>query len=202
MSKFIYFCRNKQKKMNYQLPHTIENCLGEKIIFKQLVPEPDGDRLLVDNYVTPGHGPLMHTHFMQDESLTVVYGKIGYQVLGEEPKFAGSGDTVTFARGVAHKFWNAGNDILHCTGWIKPANTIVFFLTSIYAAQNKSGSARPETFDAAYLLTRYASEYDMPELPQLVKKVIMPATYQFGKLLGKYKHFNGAPTPLKPSTKH
>ena len=57
-------------KINY--PHTIENCLGEKIIFKQVVPEPDGDRLLVENYVTPGNGPIMHTHHLQDESLTVI----------------------------------------------------------------------------------------------------------------------------------
>ena len=183
--------------MNYQLPHTIKNCIGETLIFKEIVKEPDGEKLLVENFVTPQSGPPMHTHFLQDEELTVVEGQIGYQVQGEEPKFAGPGDTVLFKRGVPHRFWNAGNDVLHCTGYVKPANTLVFYLSSIYAAQNKTGTGRPETFDGAFLLKRYASEYDMAELPGFVKKVIIPATYYVGKLLGKYRHFSDAPAPLK-----
>ena len=57
-------------------------------------------------------------------------------------------------------------------GWVKPANTIVFFLSSIYDAQKKSGKPQPEQFDGAYLMTRYAKEYDLPELPGFVKKVL------------------------------
>jgi mannose-6-phosphate isomerase-like protein (cupin superfamily) len=183
--------------MNQTYPQTIENCIGEKLTFHQLIQEPDGDRLVVTNSVVPGSGPPMHVHWLQDESLTVVSGKVGYQVDGQAEQFAGVGETILFKRGVAHRFWNAGPELLECTGWIKPANSVVFFLSSIYAAQNKSGQAQPETFDAAYLLTRYASEYDMLEIPRFVKKVILPTTYQVGRLLGKYKHFDGAPEPLK-----
>jgi len=183
--------------MKFAYPHVIENCIGEKLIFKELQKEPDGDRLLVDNYVQPGHGPLMHTHWLQDESLTVVNGQIGYQVLGQPEQYAGEGETVLFKRGVPHRFWNAGEEILHCKGWIKPANTIVFFLSSIYAAQNKSGKAQPEQFDGAFLLTRYSTEYDLPGIPKFVKKVIIPLTYNIGKLMGKYKHFKDAPEPVK-----
>jgi quercetin dioxygenase-like cupin family protein len=184
--------------MNIIYPHVIENCIGEKLIFQQLLPEPDGDRLLVENYVTPGSGPVMHTHWLQDEALTVLKGKLGYEVLGEGKKYAGEGDTVLFKRGTPHRFWNEGQEILHCKGWLKPANTIVFFLSSIYAAQNKSGKAQPEPFDAAFLMTRYASEYDLPEVPTFVKKTVIPLTFTIGKLLGKYKHFKDAPDPIKP----
>lgn len=183
--------------MNYQLPHTIQNAIGETLIFKELVNEPDGDKLIVENFVTPKSGPPMHTHFLQDECLTVVEGHIGYQVQGGPVKYAGVGETVEFKRGTPHRFWNAGEDVLHCTGYVKPANSIVFFLSSVYAAQNKTGTEKPETFDGAYLLTRYAAEYDMAEIPPFVKKVIIPATYYVGKLLGKYKHFENAPAPLK-----
>ena len=185
--------------MNYNLPHTIENCTGERILFKELVKEPDGDKVLVENWVTPKSGPPMHTHFLQDETLTVVNGRIGYQIKGGQPQFAGEGETIEFKRGVAHRFWNAGDDILHCTGWIKPAHSIVFFLSSIYEAQNKSGSERPEKFDGAYLVKRYASEYDMNEIPGFVKKIIIPITYYIGKLLGKYRHFQNAPDPVRES---
>jgi quercetin dioxygenase-like cupin family protein len=183
--------------MNYQLPQTIKNPFGETLIFKELIQEPDGDKLLVENYVTPKSGPPMHTHFLQEEALTVKSGRIGYQVKRGAPQFAGVGETVVFKPGVPHRFWNDGEDMLHCTGYVKPANTIVFYLSSMYAAQNRSGTTQPDKFDAAYLLTRYASEYDMPELPTFVKKVILPITYLVGRLMGKYKHFRNAPQPVK-----
>ncbi|UFH57144.1 cupin domain-containing protein [Spirosoma sp. KNUC1025] len=182
---------------NFTLPHTIENCIGEKLIFQKVIHEPEGDRLLVENFVAPGSGPPMHVHWLQDECLTVVKGRIGYQVEGQKECFAGEGETVLFKRGVYHRFWNAGTQTLQCTGWINPVNSIVFYLSAIYAAQNKSGTARPESFDAAYLLTRYASEYDMQGMPGFVRKVVIPMTYQLGRLLGKYKHFTGAPEPLR-----
>jgi quercetin dioxygenase-like cupin family protein len=186
--------------MNYQLPHTIQNCLGEILIFKELVKEPDGDKLLIENYVAPKCGPPMHTHFLQDEALTVVQGRLGYQIRGQKPQMAQKGESIVFKRGTPHRFWNAGEEVLHCTGWVKPSNTIVFFLSSIYAAQNKSGSEKPETFDGAYLMKRYASEYDMSEIPKFVKKVIIPLTYYIGKVLGKYKHFKSAPQPVKAAS--
>jgi quercetin dioxygenase-like cupin family protein len=182
--------------MTITYPYTIESCIGEKLIFQELQHEPGGDRLLVENFVAPGKGPVMHTHWLQDECLTVVSGKIGYQVQGEAAQFAGPGETVLFRRGTPHRFWNAGEDTLHCKGWIYPANTIVFFLTSIFAAQNKTRSARPELFDAAYLMTRYKSEYDMAEIPPLVKKTVIPAVYRIGKMMGKYKKFRDAPAPV------
>lgn len=46
-------------------------------------------------------------------------------------------------------------------------------------------------------MTKYKHEYGMPQLPSFVKKVIMPTTYFIGRLLGKYKKFDGAPVPLK-----
>lgn len=182
--------------MTITYPYTIQNCIGEKLVFRELLREPDGDRLLVENYVAPGTGPVMHTHWLQDECLTVVEGMIGYQVQGSDEQYAGPGETVLFKRGTPHRFWNAGTETLHCTGWIKPAHTIVFFLSSIFAAQNKTGSARPELFDAAYLLTRYRKEYDMAEIPSLVKKTVIPMTYLLGKAMGKYQKFRDAPEPV------
>jgi quercetin dioxygenase-like cupin family protein len=182
--------------MNYSLPHTIQNCVGEKIIFQKVEKTPDGDRLTGEAFCDPGCGPIMHTHFKQDEGMLIISGRMGYQILGEEPCFAGPGESVVFKRGVPHKFWAADNQPLHCKAWLQPVNTIIFYLTAIYAAQNKSGSGKPEVFDGAYLLKRYASEYDLVEMPWLVKKVVIPLTYYSGMLLGKYKHFKNAPKPV------
>lgn len=183
--------------MSYNLPHTIENCLGEKIVFQSIEKTPLGDKLILDAYCQPGAGPAMHTHLKQDESLTVVSGKMGYQTLGAGISHALPGETVLFRAGTPHRFWAEGQEPLQAKGWIQPANTVVYFLSAVYAAQNKSGKGEPEPFDGAYLLTKYASEYDMPEIPSFVKKVIFPITVFFGKLLGRYKHFEDAPAALK-----
>lgn len=183
--------------MKFTLPHTIESGLGEKMIFKEIIKEPDGDKVIIEGHCKPKAGPAMHVHFKQDEALTVVKGKMSYQILGQEPVYCSVGQTATFLRNVPHRFWNAGEDELVISSWVKPVNSIIFFLTALYAAQKKSGSGRPEIFDASYLMTKYKHEYDLPELPSFVKKVIMPTTCLIGRLLGKYKKFNGAPEPLK-----
>lgn len=182
--------------MQHTYPLTIENCIGEKLTFTGIEKTLKGDRVLVIGNCKPGAGPAMHVHFQQDECLSVVSGKMGYQVLGEEPKMALPGETVLFKRGTPHKFWAADNQPLVANGWIEPANSVVFFLSALYAAQNKSGNAQPEAFDGAYLVTRYKSEYDIKEVPTFVKKVIFPIIVLIGKIRGKYKHFANAPEPL------
>jgi len=184
--------------MNYSFPHSIENCIGEKLIFKGIENTPEGERLIVEGICQPGAGPIMHTHFQQDECITVISGRMGYQVKGEEKKYAGPGETVLFKRGTPHKFWADGDQVLHGLGWVQPANSTVFYLSSMYAAQNKANKGgQPDLFDGAYLLTRYRSEYEALEIPFFVRKVMMPVAYRLGKLLGKYRHFDGAPAPLK-----
>jgi quercetin dioxygenase-like cupin family protein len=182
------------KKISY--PHKIENGNGETIIFKEVVKGPKGDRVNGESFVAPGSGPPMHVHWQQDEGFTVIAGKMAYQIQGQQTQYAGPGDTLVFERGVAHRFWNAGEDTLHCEAWLEPAHNIVFFLTSIFDAQKKSGDAKPDVFDASYLLTRYASEFDMLDMPPFVRRVIVPTSYRIGQALGKYKHFEGAPAPL------
>jgi len=118
---------------------------------------------------------------MQDECITVIAGKMGYQFSGKEPQIATAGETVLFKRGIPHKFWVVGEDSLHCKGYVQPVNTVIFYLSALFSAQNKSGKGKPETFDGAYLLTKYASEYDIVEIPLFVKKFILPITCFIGR---------------------
>lgn len=178
--------------MTYQLPHTIENKYGEKLTFLRM----EDNRVIVENYVQPNAGPPMHTHLLQDESLTVVRGKMGYQTPGQEAQYAGPGETVLFKRGTPHRFWNAGDEELHCTGWVDPVDNFVFFLSTLYDALDRGENHRPELFDSTYVSWRYRREYDMPEIPGFVKKVVFPVVYGLGLALGKYRKFQDAPKPL------
>lgn len=181
---------------NPHYPRSIESGSGERLTYLRFVEDGQGGYLEVENEVAPNAGPPMHVHWKQAESLTVQEGKIGVEVMGQAPRFHGPGATVTFEAGVYHRFWNAGNTPLKCTGWVKPALNFEYFLSNIYESTRNNGGKKPDEFDAAYLLTRYRSEFDMAAIPKFVKKVIFPITLFLGKLKGKDKKFADAPAPL------
>lgn len=183
--------------MQFTHPHTINNGSGEEITFLRIVHEKDGDRLELRNRVEPGSGPPMHVHHLQDECLMVVQGKIGTQIAGQAPVFYEAGQTALFKRGESHRFWNAGEDVLICEGWVKPAHNLEYFLTEVYKSVKANGGHEPSKLDGAFLLTKYKSEFDMGDIPGFVKNVIFPITVFFGKITGKYKKFDGSPEPLQ-----
>ena len=110
--------------MNKTYPYTIDNGNGELITFTGRTQGPAGERVGVDGVAQPGAGPPMHVHYLQEEAMTVVSGKLGFQTAGEEPRYAGPGETKIFAAGVGHRWWNAGATELHCTGWAKPPHNV------------------------------------------------------------------------------
>ena len=177
-------------------PYTIDNGRGEQLTFLGVTSGPDGIRADADGVAQPGAGPPMHVHYLQEEAARVVSGRLGYQVLGQEPKFAGPGDLIVWPAGTAHKWWNAGTSELRMTGWCKPPGNIEFFLSTLFASTKRHGG-RPALFDAAFLMTRYRSEYAMLEVPAVVRHVVVPMLFAVGRVLGKYKKFQDAPEPMR-----
>ncbi|WP_084284554.1 cupin domain-containing protein [Solirubrobacter soli] len=173
-------------------PRTIDNGHGERMTFLGV----DGDRLLISSAVEPGAGPPMHVHKLQTEVIRVVRGRVGYEIDGSAPVYAGPGDTLTFDPGVVHRFWNAGDDELELTGEVFPADNLEYFLTQIYASVAAHGG-RPGAFDGAYLLTRYRSEFDMTSIPEPVRRFVFPIQAFVGRVFGRYGHFSDAPAPVR-----
>jgi quercetin dioxygenase-like cupin family protein len=177
-------------------PYTIDNGAGEKLTFLGIRSDGQGEYLEARNSVSPGSGPPMHVHRLQEESLTVEHGTMGWQRRGEEEHVAGPGETVTFTPGEMHRFWNAGEDELVCTGSVRPPDNLEYFLTQIFASTRATGGKRPRLFDAAYLLTRYPSEFGMAEIPALVQRFAFPVVVAVGRVLGFHRRFAGAPEPV------
>jgi quercetin dioxygenase-like cupin family protein len=178
-------------------PHTIDNGAGERLTFLRRVPGPSGDRLEVENVVSPGAGPPMHAHLHQEEALTVEEGRIGYQRMGAPEQFAGPGATAVFRAGEPHKFWNAGQDCLRVTGYIEPADNVEYLLAEMYASMKRNGGTRPDPFEAAFLIRRYRSEFAMFEIPAAVQRFVFPLQVAVGRLLGKYRKYADAPEPVR-----
>ena len=182
--------------MATRYPYTIDNGSGERLTFLGITQGPDGERAEADGIAQPGAGPPMHVHYLQEEAARVVSGRLGYQVLGEEAKFADAGELVVWPAGTPHKWWNAGTTELRMTGWCSPPGNVEFFLSTLFALAKQNGG-RPALFDAAFLMMRYRSEYAMLELPALVRRVVVPVVYVVGRTLGKYKKYKDAPEPMK-----
>lgn len=181
----------------YSYPHVLDNGHGERLVFERRVPTPNGDRLEVTNEVQPGAGPPMHVHHLQSESLTVLEGRIGWQRPGQAPQYAGPGETVTFPAGEAHRFWNAGDTVVRCRGWIEPADSIEYYLSELFASTAQSPAARPHPLDAAWLVRRYRSEFSMLAIPALVQRLVFPVLVAIGTLTGRYAKYADAPEPVR-----
>ncbi|MDQ3629705.1 MAG: cupin domain-containing protein [Actinomycetota bacterium] len=180
----------------YDHPHTIEDGAGSSLTFVGRVRDERGELLEVESRGAPGAGAPMHVHHRQEEALTVRSGILAYQTLGAPSKTAGPGATVTFAPGVAHKFWNAGTDELSCVGYVRPPDNFEYFLTQLYDSTRQRGGKRPGLYDAAFLLSRYGDEFDMLELPRPVRRLVLPLVARLGSRLGWNRRFADAPAPL------
>lgn len=180
-----------------EYPHTIDNGGGERLTL--LAPSSDerGAYQEARNSVSPGAGPPMHVHHLQEESLTVEKGTMGWQRQGEEEQLAGAGETVTFSPGEMHRFWNAGDDELVCSGYVRPPDNVEYFLTKVYESMRAKGGKRPRMFDAAFLLTRYRSEFGMAVPPPPGQRVLFPVVLAVGRVFGRHRRFDGAPEPVR-----
>ena len=181
--------------MKIKLPYTITNS-GEKLTFERVIVK-DGVEIL-EGYaeVKPKAGPPMHIHYRQDESFHILSGKMAYQLADGVTRYAYPGETVTIKAGIAHKFWNDGDDMLICKGYVTPPDNFIYFLSEIYKSINENKGGKPGLYDSAYLMNRYKSEYAITEIPSFIRKFIFPVVLLFGNLVGINKKFSGAPDPI------
>jgi quercetin dioxygenase-like cupin family protein len=179
-------------------PHTIDNGAGEQLTFVARRRDERGEYLEGWNAISPGAGPPMHVHHLQEEGLTVERGTLAYEGVDGKQHTVGPGESVTFAPGEAHRFWNAGEDELVCAAYVRPPDNIEYFLGEIFASTRRNGGKRPRFFDAAYLSHRYRSEFAMVGIPAPVRRLAFPLVAAGGRLFGLHRRFAGAPEPVRP----
>jgi len=177
-------------------PYTIDNGAGERLTFLGVTRAANGDRIEVDGTARPGAGPPMHVHYLQEERVLVVTGRVGYQVPGQPERFAGPGQVVVWPAGTPHRWWNAGDTEARMTGWCAPPGNVEFYLAAMFGSMKENGGKRPGLFDAAFLTTRYQTEFAMLELPTVVRRLVIPLVYALGLALGKYAKYKDAPPPM------
>ena len=109
-------------------------------------------------------GAPMHTHEHEDEVSHVLAGRLGVQI-GDEVLEAGPGNTVVKPRGVAHAFWNPGDEPVRFLEMITPGGFESYFaeLEPILG-----GGGPPDIGALVALQARYALSMDMGSMPRLI----------------------------------
>jgi quercetin dioxygenase-like cupin family protein len=110
-------------------------------------------------------GAPLHTHHNEDEYSYVLEGRFGIQ-LGDEVLKAGPGDLLFKPRGIAHAFWNAGEEPARLLELISPAGFEQYFreLAPLLAAPERDEAAIGE------VVARYQLEIDFSTVPVLAER--------------------------------
>ena len=107
----------------------------------------------------------LHTHHNEDEYSFVLQGRFGVQ-LGDEVFELGPGDLLYKPRGIAHTFWNAGDEPARLLELISPAGFEHYFrdLAPLLAAAERDQAAIGE------VVARYQLEIDFATIPALAEQ--------------------------------
>ena len=123
---------------------TIENPVtGERVTWIETAQSTGGELLAADLYIRPAAAvAAAHRHVRQEERFKVHSGTIGFEVAGEV-RMASQGDEVTVPIGVAHRWWNAGQDEVRVRVELRPAlDTETFFESFFGLARDGKTNAK------------------------------------------------------------
>lgn len=152
------------------------------------VRDAEGQTILtIDGSLPPRkNGPPLHVHFHQREESVVKAGSLGAKI-GNETVVVPAGGAGVFPAGVAHRWWNAGNDVLELSGKAIPAGDLDRFLQALFAVLNASPTGRPSLFYLAHVLWRHRHTQAVVSPPRAIQKIVFPVVLIIGTILGKYR---------------
>jgi quercetin dioxygenase-like cupin family protein len=138
--------------------------LGSRYVLRA---EDSGERFaLVEHTIPPrALAAPMHTHEHEDEYSFVLAGRLGAQI-GDEVVEAGPGELVLKPRGIAHAFWNAGDEEVRLLEIISPAGFEQYFAD--LAPELGGGAPDPEAL--AKIRARYGLSVDLDSVPDLIER--------------------------------
>jgi mannose-6-phosphate isomerase-like protein (cupin superfamily) len=171
---------------------TIENPVtGERVRWIETAQSTGGELLAADLYVRPAAAVgLAHRHVRQEERFAVGSGTAGFEMAGEA-RMVGRGDEVTIPIGVAHRWWNAGQDELRVRMELRPAlDTETFFETFFGLARDGKTNAKakgmPGLLQIAVLFRELGDSCPQPvKPPPGVQRGVFGVLAPIGRLVGR-----------------
>lgn len=168
----------------------IENPLsGERITWIETAASSNGEVLAFDLELRPGASVAAeHRHLRQEERFTVTSGTIGMSVAGTERALA-SGEDAVVPPGVAHHWWNSGNESAVVRVELRPAlESEVFFETLFGLARDGKTNSKgvPDLLQIAVAYADLGDACSRLVRPSLaVQKIVLAPLVPLARRLGR-----------------
>lgn len=172
----------------------------ERVRFLQVAGDTGGGMLEMWVEAEPGDArPPLHSHPRQEERFEVLSGRLAYRI-GKVEGIALAGHWAVVPAGVAHTWWNDGEETLTMRGELVPALRFETFIETIYGLQrsgrvNARGVPRP--LQAAVIFREFAGEWVPLFLPAPVRKLVIPVLAAIGRAAG-YRYWYPEFSPEGP----
>ena len=161
---------------------------GERIIIRQSGAQTGGKLLAFDLYLPPGgHVPARHAHPAQQETFTVVEGRMRFR-LGGRTIIAQPGQTITIPTGVAHWFGNAGTQVAHARVEVRPALRMQELFETTEAlgqASHERGGWLARLASLARIVLEYQREVAVPDVPAPLVRLALAPLAMLGRRAGR-----------------
>ena len=159
---------------------------GERLALRRV---KRGDEVWLElKGLLPPHraGPPLHIHFAEDENGQVRSGTLSAVCNGRRIT-AGAGETVSFPRGSAHRWWNDANAALVFEGYAQPVVDLDRYLEAVFEVINAGPEKRPPLFYIAHAALRHRRTQTVLIMPRRLQAVLFRVIVAVGTLLGRYR---------------
>ena len=179
--------REKSYRMS-KAGQVIENPVtGERVVVRVGTEESEGGLLVADAYVRPGGAVTgEHVHPAIEEYFTVVRGRVGFRLDGRET-IAELGQRLRVPAGMAHDWWNAGEEEAHVTVEIRPGGRFEEMIVNLFGlAQDGKTNAKgmPNLLQAALFAREFEDVIYFTKPSRAVQKVLFAVLAPIARALG------------------
>jgi quercetin dioxygenase-like cupin family protein len=132
------------------------------------------------------HGPPLHVHYVEHEEGRVIAGRLCAEIGGRRV-VAGAGETVRFTAGVAHRWWNDGDEPVEVDGYAAPVADLDRYLQAVFEIMNAGAPGHPPLFYLAHLALRHRRTQAALVMPTAVQQLLFRVIVAIGTALGRYR---------------
>ncbi|HEX9166301.1 MAG TPA: cupin domain-containing protein [Gemmatimonadales bacterium] len=145
----------------------------------------------------PGEqGPPLHVHRFEDEEGTVLRGTLA-AIIGDRQVLASPGESVDLPRGVPHRWWNPGDDLLEFQGVVRPVVDFDRYLQAVTEVLNAGPRGRPPLFYLAHAVLRHRRTQTVLLMSRPLQAAVLWGALALGTLLGRYRGTDWPGCPVR-----
>jgi quercetin dioxygenase-like cupin family protein len=160
---------------------------GERAVVRLGTEESGGELLVAEGFVKPGGAVAgEHVHPNIHEWFTVVSGRVGFRLDGRE-SIARLGQRLHVPPGMAHDWWNAGEDEARIVVEISPAGRFEAMIANLFGlAQDGKTNAKgmPNLLQLALLAREFEDVLYFTKPPRALQKILFAILAPIASLLG------------------